>query len=751
MPIDDRTPNRSYKLPNAANLLSDDVQRLRDALAAIDADVYARYTKTEVDQLISGLINGAPGALDTLNELAAALGDDANFAATVANSLTAINTALADRYTKTESDARYVQGVTQTENVFTGNGSQTTFTLTQTPPTRESLIVTVDGVVQPTSEYNLIGSSLILSEAPASGAKIRVLMLGVAGPVQSASTLSFAQAGAGAVTRTVDSKLKDVVSVKDFGAVGDGVTDDTAAIQAAADYCQSSGAFLTGVPGIYKTSATITLNCSGNLGMMQIRCPGATVSPAVRIGTATGTAIFFLDLIAPKVYNSSKTGAGWTGFETSIGVDCGNLYDSKIEIPYVYGFGYNIYVGGYNIGNSYNEYKIGRSQEGKVGLRVAPRSATGWANENNFYGGKLAKSSSEGTSPIVGGYALQVGADPGQAWSCNNNVFYKPAVEDISLDEYQIYFNNTAYNTVINARFEVTGGTGKVKLSADSDNVTRNNTFIGGYNLADVTWTVDSNSSSTCVFGSGSCDVIDGGSSTKATLTLGNSYGSGEAVPHIAGFPATYGSVHNKSNSNTEWVYRLHGSGISVKSALSTYARIRLNQNGRLQFSNGSTSDPDTFAAHLVAGSSGEIRCAANYQPDADGARNLGAGSLRWSQLFAATGTINTSDEREKQDISELDETELRVAVAIKGLVKKFRYKDAVSAKGNEARVHVGVIAQEVIDAFASEGLDPMSYGIVCHDEWEAEYDEDGNEVIPAGSRYGIRYEELLAFVLAAL
>ena len=72
------------------------------------------------------------------------------------------------------------------------------------------------------------------------------------------SLVGFIQPSAEATARTVEEKLSDTVNVFDFGAVGDGVTDDTDAIQAAIDALPSTGGVVFFNPGTYLISSTLT-------------------------------------------------------------------------------------------------------------------------------------------------------------------------------------------------------------------------------------------------------------------------------------------------------------------------------------------------------------------------------------------------------------------------------------------------------------------------------------------------------------
>jgi len=83
------------------------------------------------------------------------------------------------------------------------------------------------------------------------------------GITSNASTVVYDPAGTGAVATTVQTKLRESVSVKDFGAVGDGVTDDTAAFNSAA----ASAAYEIQVPyGTYNISSKVTINKSKLIG-----------------------------------------------------------------------------------------------------------------------------------------------------------------------------------------------------------------------------------------------------------------------------------------------------------------------------------------------------------------------------------------------------------------------------------------------------------------------------------------------------
>jgi len=164
------------------------------------------------------------------------------------------------------------------------------------------------------------------------------------------------------------------------------------------------------------------------------------------------------------------------------------------------------------------------------------------------------------------------------------------------------------------------------------------------------------------------------------------------------------------------------------------------------------------------------IRPAASNGTNRDNVIDLGESSSRFNDIYAGNGTIQTSDANEKQDVAELDEAEKRVATAAKGLIRKFRWINSVEEKGDDARIHVGVIAQDLKAAFEAEGLDPGRYAMFISSTWweadETYTDDEGvektrtntyetAEEAPVGAvertRLGVRYNQLLAFIIGAM
>ena len=179
------------------------------------------------------------------------------------------------------------------EEIQTATAGQTVFTLTTVSytPGTNSLSVFVDGVNQyDGSSYAYVetdsttvtftaglhvGALVKFTTAVTLSAGVTSANLvtftgfkGQTGTVQSLASgtgsdwIGFTQAGTGAVAISAQDKMRQVVSVKDFGAVGDGVTDDTAAIQSAINTIGASKAIYFPA-GTYKITSTINLLVAG--------------------------------------------------------------------------------------------------------------------------------------------------------------------------------------------------------------------------------------------------------------------------------------------------------------------------------------------------------------------------------------------------------------------------------------------------------------------------------------------------------
>ncbi len=156
-----------------------------------------------------------------------------------------------------------------------------------------------------------------------------------------------------------------------------------------------------------------------------------------------------------------------------------------------------------------------------------------------------------------------------------------------------------------------------------------------------------------------------------------------------------------------------------------------------------------TFTQRWVIETNGVLRAAA------DNSLSLCTAAFRASVVFAATGTINTSDARAKAWRGAGTVAELRAARRIGAELGFYQWQDAIAEKGaGGARFHFGVRAQAVWDIMADEGLvdargatgvpGATPYAFLCWDAWT---DESTGATC---DRFGIRPDQLALFLIAA-
>ena len=137
--------------------------------------------------------------------------------------------------------------------------------------------------------------------------------------------------------------------------------------------------------------------------------------------------------------------------------------------------------------------------------------------------------------------------------------------------------------------------------------------------------------------------------------------------------------------------------------------------------------------------------------PDADNTYDLGGSSLRWDDVYATNGTIQTSDKNEKNTIVDTD-----LGLSFVNKLKPVSYKF-----NNKTRTHYGLIAQDV-ETILSDISKPTTgfAGFIKEDIPDKLYEEE--DEIPEGKKvgdlktaahttYGLRYGEFISPLIKAV
>ena len=166
----------------------------------------------------------------------------------------------------------------------------------------------------------------------------------------------------GAINRTIFEKLSDTISVKDFGAVGDGTTNDTVSLQAALDYAVANTCVLTFPPGVYKTTAELLVSSGQYLTIKGINSSfdginNATISYAGAVDPTK--AVLKIDSLSRvsiegiQLYAASKAGAAFICLPDTAGKYAAYGWTFK-NVTFAGATSSGFYIGGTSNGARFN-------------------------------------------------------------------------------------------------------------------------------------------------------------------------------------------------------------------------------------------------------------------------------------------------------------------------------------------------------------------------------------------------------------